>query len=345
MANSDSFDDRKTLPPFATLRAFEAVGRYAGIRKAAQALMLDHAVVSRHLRALEEWAGVRLVNRAHGYASLTEEGLRYHASICAALGEIRDATAHLMTRNDASRLSIWCVPGFASEYLAARLGSFQAQHPGLELELHPTDRSPDFSRHEADVDIRYIHGDETSCTPGVTAGIRRVQLARPPVMAVTSPGCATLLGNIQSPADLVNAPLLHEEGPLQWHAWFTAHAIEVPLNLAGPRLWHAHLTIEAARRGQGVALANPFLLGDDFATGRLVPLLGETVVERPVSLGAYAFLARADRWQSSKLVSFRRWLKQITQESSGLEQCVARTATRYRGTAPFNSSVAAMAGN
>lgn len=345
MSSTDSFDDRKSLPPFATLRAFEAVGRYAGIRKAAQALMLDHAVVSRHLRTLEEWAGVRLVNRAHGYASLTEEGLRYHASISAALGEIRDATVHLMSRNDASRLSIWCVPGFASEYLAARLSTFQALHPGLELELHPTDRSPDFSRHEADVDIRYIHGDESSCAPGVTAGIRRVQLARPPVMAVASPGCATLLGKLQAPLDLLNAPLLHEDSPQQWHAWFTAHDVAVPQNLPGPRLWHAHLTIEAARRGQGVALANPFLLGDDFATGRLVPLLGEAVVERPVALGAYAFLARADRWQSSKLVSFRRWLKQITQDSQGIEQCVARTATRYSGLSQLRTPVAALAGN
>jgi LysR family glycine cleavage system transcriptional activator len=344
MSTSDPFDDRKSLPPFATLRAFEAVGRHAGIRKAAQALMLDHAVVSRHLRTLEEWAGVRLVNRAHGYASLTEEGLRYHASISTALGEIRDATVQLMSRNDASRLSIWCVPGFASEYLAARLGTFQALHPGLELELHPTDRSPDFARHEADVDIRYIPGDETSCAPGVTSGIRRVQLARPPVMAVASPGCATLLGNIQSAGELLNAPLLHEESPQQWHAWFTAHEVTVPQNLPGPRLWHAHLTIEAARRGQGVALANPFLLGDDFATGRLVPLLGEAVVERPVALGAYAFLARADRWQSSKLVSFRRWLKQITQESPGIEQCVARTATRYAGPSTYRSPAPSLAG-
>ena len=55
--------DRKALPPFATLRAFEAVGTLRGIRRAAQALKLDHAVVSRHIRSLEEWAGVRLVER------------------------------------------------------------------------------------------------------------------------------------------------------------------------------------------------------------------------------------------------------------------------------------------
>src|SRR6185369_1644971 len=46
----------KTLPPLARLRAFEAVGRLSGIRKAAQELCVDHAVICRHLRSLEEWA-------------------------------------------------------------------------------------------------------------------------------------------------------------------------------------------------------------------------------------------------------------------------------------------------
>lgn len=334
MATPESYDERKSLPPFATLRAFEAVGRYSGIRKAAQALDLDHAVVSRHLRALEDWAGVQLVNRAHGYASLTEDGHRYYARISAALGEIRDATVDLLSQNDASRLSIWCVPGFACEYLASRLHALQQLHPGLELELHPTDRSPDFSRHEADVDIRYIPGDESACAPGVTAGIRRVQLARPPVMAVTSPGRAALLGSIANPSDLLNAPLLHEESPQQWQTWFSAHGVEVSAVLPGPRLWHAHLTIEAARRGQGVALANPFLLGDDFATGRLVPLLEDLRSERPVALGTYAFSARADRWQSSKLVSFRRWLKQITQGAPLGVAPALNCSVRARGTTP-----------
>jgi len=42
----------KALPPFAALRAFEAVGREGGIRKAAASLGIDHAVISRHIRQL-----------------------------------------------------------------------------------------------------------------------------------------------------------------------------------------------------------------------------------------------------------------------------------------------------
>jgi len=313
-------EDRKPLPAFSTLRAFEAVGRLSGIRRAAQHLQLDHAVVSRHLRSLEDWAGVPLITRMNGHAVLTDEGCRYHARITAALGEILDASAELLRRNSSRRLSIWCIPGFASQWLASRLSEFQRAHPEFELELRPTDRCPDFARYEADVDIRYIPGDEPISAVNVCGGVRRFQIARPPVIAVASPGCAALLPRIQKPAELLNAPLLHEESSEQWRSWFTANGVSVEGPLPGPRLWHAHLTVEAARRGQGVALANPFLLGNDLASGRLVGVLSEGTESQQVALGSYSFAARADRWQSAAVICFRRWLKG---ETSGEQWNVA----------------------
>src|SRR6185312_15265959 len=71
----------ESLPSFAQLRAFEAVGRLLGIRKAAAALQLHHAVVSRHLRSIEDWAGVRLFKRTGLRLELTIEGQRFHRSI------------------------------------------------------------------------------------------------------------------------------------------------------------------------------------------------------------------------------------------------------------------------
>ena len=307
-----SSEERKPLPAFSTLRAFEAVGRLAGIRRAAQALQLNHAVISRHLRALEEWAGVQLITRLDGRTVLTDEGARYHARITAALGEILDAGTELLNRNSSRQLRIWCVPGLASQWLAFRLSEFQARHPELQLELRPTDGSPDFNRYEADVDIRYVPGDEPISEISISGGVQRFEIARPPVTAVTSPGCAALLPRLCGPADLLHAPLLHEESSRQWRNWFTACGVPVNGPLPGPRLWHAHLTVEGARRGQGVALANPFLLGDDFATGRLVRLLDERTNGRQVALGSYVFAARADRWQSAAITSFRSWLKSQT---------------------------------
>lgn len=297
------------LPPFAMLRAFEAVGTLHGIRRAAQALRLDHAVVSRHVRALEEWAGVRLIDRLRGSIALTEHGARFHCKISAALLEISAATAELASRAQEQQLQIWCVPGLASQWLARHLASFRTANPDIEIELHPTDHSPDFTRYEADVDIRYVAGSESFSAAIVRGGVRRFEIARPHVYAVTSPERAARLSPMHGAVGLMEAPLLHEESDTQWRAWFAAHGIEVPGMIKGPRMWHAHVAIEAARRGQGVALANPFLIGDDFSTGRLVRLMPSADPEPAVTLGAYVFAARADGWNSPSVARFRRWLK------------------------------------
>jgi DNA-binding transcriptional LysR family regulator len=309
--------ERKSLPPFATLRAFEAVGTLRGIRRAAQALKLDHAVVSRHIRSLEEWAGTRLIERVRGSIALTEQGARFHGRIAAALLEISDAAAELAVRAQEHRLQIWSVPGFASQWLTRHLASFQAASPDIEIEIHPTDHSPDFTRYEADIDIRYVAGSKAFSAAVVRGGVRRFELARPCVFAVTSPDCAARLGPGGTAAHLLHAPLLHEENDSQWHAWFAAHQVAVSGTIKGPRMWHADVAIEAARRGQGVALANPFLLGDDLVSGRLVNLVPPPTPDGGVTLGAYVLSTRADSWQSPAVAQFRCWIKKVISGDSG----------------------------
>jgi DNA-binding transcriptional LysR family regulator len=317
---------RKQSPPYSALRAFEAVGRLGGIRRAALDLGLDHAVVSRHLRALEDWAGLPLVNRQREGRVLTDAGARYHQRISGALEEIARASTELVSSRDNELLRIWSSPGFASEWLTARLPLFQSMHPGIEIELRPTDASPDFTRYEAEVDIRYVYGDLMVKPAIVSGGSRRVELARPAVFPVASPKVAQAIPPPKDVADLLRAPLLHEETKDYWRAWFTANGITCPEHLAGPLLWQAHLTIEAARRGQGVALANRFLLGDDLETGRLVEVIDRKAVAN-VSLGAYVFAARADKWQSTAIAGLRKWLRSQTAEPFTPPPLLASAAT------------------
>jgi DNA-binding transcriptional LysR family regulator len=87
------------LPPFAVLRAFDRVGRLGGIRKAAHSLQISHAIVSRHMAALETFLGVTLYNRRTG--ELTEAGRRYHARISAAISDMEAATSAVKERTRA----------------------------------------------------------------------------------------------------------------------------------------------------------------------------------------------------------------------------------------------------
>src|SRR5262249_55587637 len=144
-----------SLPPTSALLAFEAAGRLGGIRRAAQALQVDHTVISRRIRALEDWAGKRLLARQQG-TTLAPEGARFHSRVAVALADTTLAASELRRSGAEKHLTIWCVPGLASRWLTARLQSFTTAHADISLELRPTDRTPDFGRFEADVDIRYV---------------------------------------------------------------------------------------------------------------------------------------------------------------------------------------------
>ena len=112
---------RKSLPPFEALRAFDAVARLGGVRRAAQVLCRDHAVISRHLRTIEAWTGATLIERTAAGVVLTQDGIRYHRQIASAMDIIAHATLDLMRRGDYRRLQIRCIPGFALHWDLADL--------------------------------------------------------------------------------------------------------------------------------------------------------------------------------------------------------------------------------
>ncbi len=302
---------RRDIPPFAALRAFEAVGRLGGVREAARALDLNHAVVSRHIRALESWTGVALIDRKAIPRRLTADGARYHERISAAIEELEDASAELIRDDRDRRLHLWCVPGFAFQWLMVRLASFHMRHPEVELNLRPSDRAPDFAAREADSDIRYIRDWDAATLP---RHVRQLELARLPVFPVAAPSLLAAIPPMETADDLLRAPLLHEDNETEWSRWLELSGVSVAERLPGTRLWHAHLTLAAAKRGQGIALANEYLLGEELETGRLVRVLPETTEQRPITLGAYCFLAREDRWSSEAIFHFRRWLVEQTPE-------------------------------
>jgi DNA-binding transcriptional LysR family regulator len=297
---------RKALPPFAALRAFDAVARLGGVRRAAEVLNLDHAVISRHLRAIEAWTGAPLIDRTRRGTTLTEQGLRYHLAIAEAVDLIADATINLMKSDADDRLSTWCMPGFAYHWLMGRLEDFESANPGLDIDVRPTDQCPDFNRYEADVDIRFApnYGEPLR----LAACVRTVEIARPETILVASPDYLSSQPKIETAADLLERQLLHEESFDAWRAWLEAQGLQHPGNLPGPCLWHAHLTLDAARRGRGIALANRLIVADDFVAGRLVEVRASGRGFKPRSLGAYLFAARADRWDVATVARYREWL-------------------------------------
>ncbi len=295
------------IPPFAALRAFEAIGRLGGIRKAAEALSLHHAVVSRHLSSLEAWLAMKLVDRDRPGLPLTEEGMRYHSRISAALSELSAATADLGRRGEVKHIRIWSNGGLSAKWLGAQLGYYMAANADLTIELRPTDVRPDLLRNEADVDVRYM-GDAYSMPPG-GKGLKTLEIARPPIIVVAGGKLGQSMASGVTLSDIRHAPMVHEEHDAQWRAWLNAYGIEVPGQLSGPRLWHAHLAIAAAAEGRGLALASTFLVEAELASGELVQVTPSDKPGPPPALGGYFVTMREERWTVAELARLRRWLE------------------------------------
>ena len=158
-------DPARALPPFAALRAFEVLGRVGGIRRAGQVLGIDHTVVSRHLRALEVWLGVPLVDRVGGRLVLTEAGRAYHARVSTAVHDLMAATRDAMATGRGEGVRLWAVPGFAAQWLSDQLADFERNDPGFAVEMRPTDACANLAQFEADADIRF-YGDDWPPRPG-----------------------------------------------------------------------------------------------------------------------------------------------------------------------------------
>lgn len=308
-------DSRAHIPPLAALNAFVAFARTGGIRRAAAALRMDHAAISRHIRDLEQRLGTPLRDRETG--ALTQAGQSYHDRIAPLLDELANATAEL--RNQPRSLTVTCAHGFAYHWLLPRLGAFRRAYPGTDVLLRAVDANTTFhvsgvSPH-SHAQIGYRQ-DNTISTD--TRDLRSVLIARPAVFPVISPaGLSAMGGQPRTTADLLHAPLLLEEDDSEWRLWFAAQNVRPgALNAAG-RLWQAHVTLAAARAGEGIALSNAFLLGDDLESGRLVRVQPSQTPLIDTTLGAYMLRAPAQAWDKPALSAFRAWLLEEAARQEG----------------------------
>ncbi|CCE01707.1 LysR substrate-binding domain-containing protein [Bradyrhizobium sp. STM 3809] len=290
---------RPRLPSLIALRAFEAVGRRGSVRAAGDELAVSHTVVSRHLQNLQRSLGVALVRAEGRGLALTEAGRQFHAEVTQAFDIIARATTAV---RPAARptLNIWCIPGLANRRLLARLPELTGPPRNWDIHLQPTLSHPDLPRGEADAEIVYAEDLHTG------SGLMAEALARPRVFPVASPAYLARFPEIVTLAGLAKASLIHEESTAQWERWFELAGYQHQVSLRGQRLWHAHLAIEAARIGQGVALANEILVAEDIRSGALVEVMPSSV-----HMGAYQLVALRERWDEPAIIALRAWLKTV----------------------------------
>lgn len=287
------------LPPLNAIRAFEAAARHMSITLAAEELSVTPGAVSRQIRVLEEFVGFALLHRGHRQISLTRQGAEYFRTVTKIIASLRDATQRLKRRAQRKQLKVRAYTTFAMRWLIPRLSGFHAAHPEVEVLLTASLDPVDFRKEDLDGAIRL--GD------GHWPGARCHRLVSNILAPVASPALLASGARLRKPADLRRYTLLHSIArPDDWACWLEAvgAADEVDAR-AGMTYQSSAMAYAAAVEGQGLAMAQLFLVENDLREGRLVMPFKQTM-----DMGDYTYylITPGNRPESPYMKKFRAWL-------------------------------------
>jgi LysR family glycine cleavage system transcriptional activator len=282
--------------PLTALRSFEVAGRHLSFTRAAQELYISQAAVSRQVRELEHLLGQPLFLRQHREVTLTEGGKQLLQVLTRSFDDI-GACLDQLGAQVASTVTISCEPSFATCWLAGRLNSFQALHPGIDLTLDSDPHLADFRQAQVDLAIRY------SATATSWPGSQCRRLLDVQVIPVAAPALLER-HRIHAPRDLAGVTFLHEENRSLWQAWLKHEGVSTVVD-RGPIFADGGLVLQAVLGGQGVALMDLLFVTEQIKRGQLVHLFGAT----PLPYGAYWLVARQLAGLATPAAGFAQWLQ------------------------------------
>lgn len=257
---------RRKLPPVNSLVVFEAAGRHLNFTRAGEELTLTQSAVSRQIQLLEEHLGATLFQRQGRGLVLTRDGVRLHRAVTMGLGHVADVAVDIRRHRGAGELTVASSVSFASYWLVARLAKFRAKHPDVELRLVASTRIPDLVAAGVDIAVRY--GD------GKWMGVEAVRIFDNEIWPVCAPRYLEGRSGVAGVAGLLEETLLHlgqfDRNWVTWDAWLKSQGIAQSPTRRGLVFDNYLVLLQAALRGEGIALCGGRLAEDFIARGDLI---------------------------------------------------------------------------
>jgi DNA-binding transcriptional LysR family regulator len=145
-----------SMDRLADIAVFSRVVELGSFTRAADALEVSKAVVSKYVSRLEQRLGARLLHRTTRRLTLTEPGEALYRRSLGALAELSEAERDVAQLTGAPRgvLRVSAPPYFGSVTLAPVLKEFRARCPEVSLDLDLDDRIVDLVKERFDLAIR-----------------------------------------------------------------------------------------------------------------------------------------------------------------------------------------------
>jgi len=293
------------IPLLNSLPAFEAAARHQSIRKACDELHVTHAAVSRHIQKLELKLGRSLFKRSHRKVELTEDGDLLFGAVTMGFSQIQRALTQLSGRQRPDRLVISVDPDFAGLWLVPRLADFYAMVPHTLVEIIAERSLPALRDPRVSCAIHYAEAN-----PEIDNGELLFRSSLFPVCAKSLMQSSPL----DSVEDLRHHILLHDRSVNEWEEYLRSSAIVADIDVRqGIVFSETALCLDAAARGQGVAIGDDFMAATLLSEGRLVKPFGSAVFSK----NAYYFVVSEKALKHASVNAFRTWLLQSIRRQRG----------------------------
>ncbi|MEF0942085.1 LysR substrate-binding domain-containing protein [Rhizobium sp. BR 362] len=278
--------------PLEAFRVFDAAARAMNFSRAGRELNITQAAVSRRIKGLEDHLGATLFTRRGRNLALTPDGERLFQRVRATL-EYLEESLEPFRAGSGEIISIAASGSVSHLWLGQRLKDFGKESPGISVRLLTTDSPSELASETNDLVILYSTGEHPRWNLTLLMKEVLVPIASPDYLASRG-----LEPQALTSADIAGLDLIdYERFNAHWisfRQWFSRIGNPPKGKLPRPRLSFSTyiMAVEAALRGEGIALGSLGLIEEHLRSGALVAV-GKDRVESGFGyyLGAPRFRA------------------------------------------------------
>ena len=290
----------KRLPPLPALHTFLITAQCCNFTRAGEQLHITQGAVSRQIAGLEEHLGYALFHRQARGLSLTEQGAALYPRIEQVFDLIGEAVEHAGIRRTPLQIK---APTCMLRWLLPKLLHWQKLRPDVPVELTSSvEHGVDFRREAFDAAVIY------SPQPGPKR--EGLHLFDEQLTPVCAPYLLDGSNAINHLSDLAQHTLLHpSRDQRDWTNWLNAAGGDLSSIRQNQYFDTLDLAMTVAAQGNGVAIGDWSLIGDDLKAGRLA-----MPFDFKVRTGAAYYLVCSPRSElSAPLRELMGWLVQQTE--------------------------------
>jgi DNA-binding transcriptional LysR family regulator len=268
------------------MHVFAKVAALGSLSGAARALGMSQTMATKHVAALEEKLGVKLLHRTTRKITLTEAGRRYLESVERILAELAEAEAAAAAERFevTGTLRVNAPVSFGVRELAPLMAEFSRTHPALTVDMGLNDRTVNLVEEGWDVAVRIGRIHDQTLIARKLAPCRLMVAGSPAYLAER--GAPRTVEELTS-HNCLGYTLSSSLGPHQW-SFGPDGSVTVPIK-GNFQASNGDALVVAALAGQGLVYEPTFLLGDEIRAGRLVVLtLDHPPMELPGVFAVYA---------------------------------------------------------